>query len=225
MESAENPLRGWRRWALLPAYAAAAPFVIVAVSPVLLLGLTWGELLRRRRAARLRRAMRRAGRVVTWEEVERRVATGEGGTLILVGPCLGWNDADVWWTRESIRAAAHRDGIALPNYGEPPTPDDFPARMENPAPERWCRDRYFDPDRGIACLVQSTHWGHQLRGTQRRIRSMRARWLRLESLEIWTGMLQGAPTEDSRPDSPDAKSRCAATAPPASPTAGDRPRR
>ncbi len=129
---------------------------------------------------------------MTWIELQHAVAE-RGGTLLLDWTSLGWSDMDVWWTDESVSAAAHADGIVLSPFDRAWTADELQARMENPAFDRWCRARYFAEETGTARLVRTTHWGCQAAHMRRLAAQLRARHLRLESVEVSTGLIDACP--------------------------------
>jgi len=178
----------WRKWLLLP-LCFLLPLYLVVLVPLLGCLYIVGESGRRRRALRLRIAMRKARRTSSWADVEADLASGIG-TLIVEGPCMGWNDADVWWTCESIAGLAISEGMSLPRseWGAPDRAE-LEARMKDPIFDRWCQSRYLDVSRGTARLVQCTHWRSDLHRVRKRIGRLRSVFPRLETVDTHTWML------------------------------------
>lgn len=103
---------------------------------------------------------------------------------------MGWNDADVWWVRESVSAQALADGITIPALSlKEQGQAEFEARMNNPAFDRWCREKYFSESTGSARLVQSTHFHRDLTKTRQRIDKLKMIRPELESHEVATWMI------------------------------------
>jgi hypothetical protein len=94
---------------------------------------------------RLKRRLRRRGRVVNWTDVKEKMSAGPS-TLIVEMPFVG--NIHFWWTEEDV--------IARSPF--PPTHSwdfRFPQgrRSENPFPE-WCYYHYLSDDTGKAFLVR-----------------------------------------------------------------------
>ncbi|MCX5691599.1 MAG: hypothetical protein NTV94_17710 [Planctomycetota bacterium] len=133
--------------------------------------------------------MRNAGRMSSWDNVEADLATGVG-TLIVDRPCVGGNDANVWWTRESLEARALSEGISIPRTALGDSDSiEIQTRLRNPAFDRWCQERFFDVTNGQAVLVQSTHWRRDLDKTLKRVEGLRLAFPGLQTVDTSTGMI------------------------------------
>jgi len=151
------------------------PFVAVGtlLAGPAIVALQW---MRKHREHSFRMRMKSRGRLMPWGEFV-RVMRGQGGTCIEErfspkGPVR------FWWTPENVQ-------------GESPYPviDWFTMRKGRAAEPliHWCRERYTDPERGGAKLVDTGLVGHRdiyALWSQCRSRSAPARWVEIAPPEI-----------------------------------------
>jgi hypothetical protein len=178
--------RSTKKWLQLPLTLLLVPVVLLSAIFLLLRLLVaapfqaFPEVAKRHRAARLRRAMRKARRLSSWSEVQAVVLAGRSGTLIAARPDPAWSDVDLWWTTDSVTAAAAQAGIRVPGNRE----FDLGWRNTNSDFDRWCQSRYLDQTSGTAVLLQSTHWQHQERRLNDHIRSLQNTYPLLEHVDV-----------------------------------------
>lgn len=128
----------------------------------------------------------------SWADVEAALVTGVG-TFIVDRPSAGCNDANVWWTRESIEARALSEGILLPqSVSGDSVPLEFDTRLRNPVFDRWCHGRYLDATRGHAVLVQTTHSRRALDQALKRVEHLRSTFPGLQTITTRTWMIEWA---------------------------------
>ncbi len=116
---------------------------------------------------------------------------------------MGWNDADVWWIRESVSARAVAEGITIParpliGIGQA----ELDARMKNPAFDLWCQETFFSEYSGSARLVQSTHFHRDHTKTLSRIDKLKSIHPGLESHEVATWMIDALGDLRTETDTP-----------------------
>ena len=134
--------RGVRLPAIFGCLFVPVMFLAVPIS------IPWGlvhDWLQKRRERAFREDLRARGRLMGWEDFMRKMENHEG-TLIgewysYKGPVRGW------WTHERVREVSpHPIGDWLESGG---------GRFFVPF-AYWCRERYTDPERGTAFLVDSS---------------------------------------------------------------------
>jgi hypothetical protein len=155
---------------LIPLFPLYAVFVVVVILPI---GYLVTEGSRWARRGRLMRRMRKARRVMTWDEVELSLSSKQGGTLLLESPSMGWNDTDVWWTEEDVAGEAARAGIDVSSGSQP---ENARQLLDETPIEAWCRRRYVDSREGTGRLVQCTLSRHGRHEVISRIDALRARY-------------------------------------------------
>lgn len=177
------PRSPWRWLALLlvpviPIYLLVAVLVIGG-------GLIALACFSRYHTFRFKRAMRRAGRWASWDDIEAWLAQGPG-TLIIDWPSLGWRDVHVWWTRESVARTASEHGVFPPplavEHVQPGSVSDGPRPCDL-AFTAWLIVRYFHRHRGLATLVACTHSARARSALERRISALCAAHPHLETIE------------------------------------------
>ncbi len=181
----------WRKLLLLP-LIPLLPLYLVLLALFLVGGYVFTEAQRRMRAWQLRGTMQKAARTATWADIEADLASGIG-TVIVDAPCLGWNDADIWWTRESVTQRAAIEGLTLLNKSSTDSMrDEHDARMKESEFDRWCEVRYFDPARGMAKLVQTSHSRRDRDKLKSRIENLKSTFSTIEYVGTHSGLARMA---------------------------------
>ena len=93
----------------------------------------------------LRRRMRKAGRYLSWAEIENRMLASTS-SCTLIAPIGNLTPLRAWWTEEDVAA---RTPLPLPDRAEL----FHPSRPVHPFIE-WCDFRYFSEDSGKAYLTE-----------------------------------------------------------------------
>lgn len=170
------------RWLLLPLaplyviylFGALCFLAIVALSEAV--GRWWA-------AGRLVRRMEKAGRVMSWADVE---AAGVG-TVIVEFPYLGWPEVRCWWTPEHVRDAAAAAQIEIPAPDWMQTHDSWEVAA---AFAKWCRTVFLD---GEAMFVQCARGSKDEKRVLAKVEDLQRRLRGISAVQIWTGVPEAPP--------------------------------